>query len=200
MTEGVKEPVTRTALKSFNGLIKAGETMFYTKGYFKTTISDIVGKAKVSIGTFYSYFESKYSLYVHIMKKYERELKHHLALRTKDLKTRVEIETEGIKAFIEHAFLNPTCYNLIWESLYIDKNLFYNYYSEFANSYIKGLSKFPHELKDVDLSSAAYVLMGISNFLGLKAISDGHLTEEKLNTMAKTIQLMLTEGMFKSPQ
>lgn len=198
MTEGIKKPTTRTALKSFTQLIKAGEAMFYSKGYFKTTINDIVEHAKVSTGTFYSYFESKYALYVYIMDKYEKELKRYLAQRTSSLKTRAEMEIEGIKAFIEHAYHNPTCYNLIWESLYIDKNLFYGYYNNFADSYIHGLEKHIDELKEVDLSSAAYILMGVSNFLGLKAICDGELTQEKLSVMAEAIRVILIEGLFKA--
>ncbi|MDD3831326.1 MAG: TetR/AcrR family transcriptional regulator [Clostridia bacterium] len=199
MIDGVRKPVSRTAIKSFNKLVSAAEVMFYTKGYFNTTIGDIVTRAEVGTGTFYIYFDNKYPMYEYIMTKYERELKTTLRESIKGCKTRLEIEVTGVRAFIKHAYANPTCYNLIWESLYINKELFYNYYRVFASSYVYGLIRAGKEIReDIDLETLAYVLMGISNFVGLQAISGKKLTEDKLNTMCNTIQVLLENGVFKT--
>lgn len=50
----VKDPVVRK-----NELLDAAEHLFTTKGYDKTSISDIVKYVNVAKGTFYYYFESK---------------------------------------------------------------------------------------------------------------------------------------------
>ncbi|MDO4564064.1 MAG: TetR/AcrR family transcriptional regulator [Clostridia bacterium] len=198
MTNGVNVPTSRTALRSFNKLVAAAETMFYTKGYFNTTINDIVNQADVGTGTFYIYFESKYSMYEYIMAKYEHELKEKLAESIEGHKRRLDIETAGIRAFILHAHDNPTCYNLIWESLYINKDLFYGYYQRFASSYIHVIKKASDELVDgIDIETLVYALMGISNFVGLQAITGGELTAEKLDSMCSTIRIMLGNGVFR---
>lgn len=199
MINGINVPTSKTALKSFNKLTEAAEKMFYTKGYFNTTINDIINEADVATGTFYIYFEGKYPMYEYIMEKYEHGLKVTLSESIRGCTNRLDTEVAGIRAFIRHAFDNPTCYNLIWESLYINKDLFYNYYYNFAQSYVRGLSKAKDEIiDDIDLETLAYCLMGISNFVGLQAISQRSLTEEQLDTMCATIRIMLQNGIFKT--
>lgn len=193
----VKKPTTRTALKSFNKLVAAAETVIYDKGYFNCTINDIVAEADLGTGTFYIYFDSKYTMYVYLMQKYEHELKVSLAKSIKDCTTRLETEIEGIRAFISHAIENPKCYNLIWESLYVNRELFLNYYKSFADSYVKGLQKSADEIRpEIDLETLAYSLIGISNFVGLQAISREGITEERLHSIIETIRVILKTGVF----
>ena len=87
----VKKPTTRAALKSFNKLVAAAETVIYEKGYFNCTINDIVAEADLGTGTFYIYFDSKYTMYVYLMQKYEQELKSNLAESIKNCTTRLEM-------------------------------------------------------------------------------------------------------------
>lgn len=198
MDSAVKKPKTPTALKSFNKLVAAAEKVMYEKGYFNCTINDIVAEAELSTGTFYIYFDSKYAMYVYLLGKYSRELKVMLARSTKDCETRLEMETAGIKAFIMHALNNPRCYNLIWESLYVDRDLFLNYYKTFANSYIKGFIKAESEIRaELDLETLAYCLIGITNFVGLQAITVDNITEDRIDQMIETIRVVLENGVFK---
>lgn len=193
----VKKPTTRAALKSFNKLVAAAETVIYEKGYFNCTINDIVAEANLGTGTFYIYFDSKYTMYVYLMQKYEDELKYNLTKSIKDCTTRLEMETEGIRTFVRHAIENPKCYNLIWESLYVNRELFFNYYKSFADSYVKGLQKSAAEIRpNLDLETLAYSLIGISNFVGLQAIIKNGITEERLEEIIETIRTILKAGVF----
>ena len=197
MEIAVKKPKTPTALKSFNKLVAAAEKVLYEKGYFNCTINDIVAEAELSTGTFYIYFDSKYAMYVYLISKYSRELKLMLARSTKDCATRLDMETAGIKAFIMHALNNPRCYNLIWESLYVDRDLFLDYYKSFANSYIKSLTEAAEEVApELDLETLAYSLIGIANFVGLQAITEENITEERIDKMIDTIRRVFQSGMF----
>lgn len=197
MESAVKKPKTPTALKSFNKLVVAAEKVLYEKGYFNCTINDIVAEAELSTGTFYIYFDSKYAMYVYLINKYSRELKLMLARSTKDCATRLDMETAGIRAFIMHALNNPRCYNLIWESLYVDRELFLNYYKSFANSYVKGLTEAAAEVNpELDLETLAYSLIGITNFVGLQAITEENITEERINKMIDTIRRVFRSGIF----
>lgn len=199
MENTVKKPKTTAALKSFNKLVAAAENVLYEKGYFNCTINDIVAEAELGTGTFYIYFDSKYAMYAYIVKKYANELKLTLAHSIKDCKSRLERETVGIKTFIQHTIKNPRCYNLIWESLYVNRELFFEYYKSFADSYIRRLATATDELNpDLDLETVAYCLIGISNFVGLQAISDDNITDERLQEIVSTIHTILKNGVFRT--
>ena len=49
-----KEPSVR-----INEFLDAAESLFYSRGYEETAVSDIVNKVEVAQGTFYNYFSSK---------------------------------------------------------------------------------------------------------------------------------------------
>lgn len=198
MDELVKKPKSRTALKSFNKLVSAAEKVIYEKGYFNSTVNDIVAEAELGTGTFYIYFDSKYAMYVYLLRKYASELKMTLTLNIKDCKTRLDKETIGIRTFIRHAIDNPRCYNLIWESLYVDRNLFFDYYRSFADGYVRGLARAQDEIDPaLDLETVAYCLIGISNFVGLQAITSENISNDRVEQMVETIRCMLQNGVFK---
>jgi AcrR family transcriptional regulator len=196
-TKGVNHPKTKIGLTKMNKLIEAAEELFTTKGFTQTSISDICKKAETAVGTFYIYFDSKTDIYRVMMSKYEKEIKSRLAKAINDYHTRVEMEREGIRCFIKYAVENPNVYNIIWGSLSIDRALFINYYVSFAKSYTMALDKFKEELNPIDHTAVAYMLMGISNFLGLKAMFEG-MTDEEIDKMVdESIMPALSNGVFK---
>jgi AcrR family transcriptional regulator len=50
----IKEPEERR-----NEILDTAETLFFTKGYGKTTVNDILQAIGIAKGTFYYYFKSK---------------------------------------------------------------------------------------------------------------------------------------------
>lgn len=51
--------ITKEHEERRNEILDTAETLFYTKGYTKTTINDILQKIGIAKGTFYYYFKSK---------------------------------------------------------------------------------------------------------------------------------------------
>ncbi len=51
-------------------LVGAAVDLFYEKGFQRTRISDIVGRAGVAQGTFYLYFKSKDEVFLHICREF----------------------------------------------------------------------------------------------------------------------------------
>ena len=49
----------KTAVERKNEILDVSEKLFYTKGYNKTTINDILNEIDIAKGTFYYYFKSK---------------------------------------------------------------------------------------------------------------------------------------------
>lgn len=196
-------PVTSHGIKTHNKIIEAAKKLFSEKGYNITSINKIIEEANIATGTFYIYFDDKLSLYKYILNDYMHKIREHIHKATQNCKTRYELEREGIKAFIEFAYIDPLSYNIIWESLFVDRSLFQDYYETFAKRYIAGLktAKENDELYDIDIETLAYILMGISNFVGLQVIfkkqNNQVLSNEDLDFYVDQIMLLLKRGIFK---
>ena len=195
-TEDIKLPKTKRGMTTFHKIVKAAEKVFGSKGYYGTSINDIAIKAKVAIGTLYIYFPDKFTLYCYILRQYNHMIREEIAERTKNCANRKEMERMGILVFLETIRKSPYIYNIIWESLYIDKSLFIEYYETFAMKYANSLevSKEKGEIKDYDTTILAYVLMGINNFIGLKFVMFDK--DSDLESVVDEVMKILENGMF----
>ena len=163
-------PKTQKGQDTLDNLCAAAEHVFYEKGYHKATIKDITTKAEIGLGTFYIYFSDQKSLYVYLLSDYSRFIRKAISKRIAHLTDRRDVEREGLVAFLEIVRDNQYMYSIIWESLYIDRQLFIDYYQDFANHYIYYIEKAKDEgdMRKLDSETVAYVLMGIANFVGLR--------------------------------
>ncbi|MBR2969189.1 MAG: TetR/AcrR family transcriptional regulator [Clostridia bacterium] len=191
--KGVNMPKTKLGLAKMHRLVEAAEVLFTSKGFFETSITDICKAANTAVGTFYIYFNSKTDLYRYLMEKYKLEIRRNLAESIAESKSRLEAEKEGVKCFICYAVKNPNVYNIIWGSLAVEKEMFEDYYVSFAKSYAKALERCGEEIKIEDATSLAYMLMGITNFLGLKAIFE-QMSEKQIDYLIESSVLPVLKG------
>ena len=195
--EGINIPKTRLGQTKMEKLLASSEELFAKNGFYDTSISDICKHAGTAVGTFYIYFGTKTDVYRYLMETYKNEIKNLLADSIKDCKTRYEREREGLRCFVKYAVSEPNVYNIIWGSLSIDRQMFVDYYVSFAKSYSHALEKDGDQVNQKDTESVAYMLMGISNFLGLKAIFSS-MSESEIDEMIdKTVMSALTGGILK---
>ncbi len=194
----IKEPTTRNARITFDEIEKAALRLFYENGYHGTTINDITQAAGVAAGTFYLYFPSKKVLYQHLLFTLSKDIRREIATRVGAATTRYQKEREGIKAFIEYAERRPEIYNIIWESLYIDRKLFKEYYESFSARYVNGLKEARRqgEIRDLDLEVLSFVLMGITNFVALKVIMDLGEGDNDIERIVDVVMDLLSTGLF----
>lgn len=198
ITKGINLPKTKLGLAKMNKLIDAAEELFTSKGFHATSISDICKSAGTAVGTFYIYFDTKTDIYRYLLCNYQLKIKSLLAESIKDCKTRFEMEREGIKCFIKFATQTPNVYNVIWGSLSIDQRLFTDYYMSFAESYTRALARSDEKVEELDATAVAYMLMGISNFVGLRAIFE-NMDDAQIDEMIdNTIMPALARGIFKN--
>ena len=196
--KGINLPKTQLGLAKMNKILDAAEELFTKNGFHETSISDICKQAGTAVGTFYIYFETKTDVYRYLMWKYQKQIKSLLAESIRCCKTRYEREREGIKCFIKFAIATPTVYDIIWGSLSIDKKLFVDYYSSFAESYTKALRSNENEVDIPDTTTVAYMLMGISNFVGLRAIFERMSDSDIDRIIDETVMPVLSNGIFKN--
>jgi AcrR family transcriptional regulator len=195
----IKVPRTRNGKATFQLIIDKTIKLFYDKGYFNTTIADITSEAGIAAGTFYLYFPNKLTLYKYILMDFQHDIRREIASKVATVEGRFNKEKEGIKTFIKYALENPHSYNIIWESLYIDKKIFIDYYDGFAKRYERGLKQsiIDGELYDVDTELVSYILMGISNFVGLKVLLNLGGNNDDVDKIVDTVMSILKTGIFK---
>lgn len=192
----VNQPKTQRGQATLDRICAAAEQLLYKKGYHGTSINDITYKAKVAPGTFYIYFSDKLSLYKYLLTSYSHQIRQHIAISVKECTTRKEAEKRGLKAFLEFINEHKYIYNIIWESLYIDKTLFIKYYTDFAQYYVKHIteSQLLGEMKQHDPTVVAYMLMGISNFIGLNYVMFNETKD--FNIVVDQVIEALDQGLF----
>lgn len=193
---GTHTPKTKQGFAKMLALLEAADKLFNQRGFSGVSVSDICKEAHTAVGTFYIYFDSKTDLYRYLVEIYKRQIKGHLAKAIAGCATRAEKEKEGIKCFVRYAVNNPNVYNIIWGSLAVDQQMFADYYTSFAQSYARALQKDAQDLKVPDATSLAYALMGITNFLGLRAIFEKMTDQQIDEMMERDIMPMLLGGVF----
>lgn len=193
-------PKRKDGQKTFDQIIDTAKKLFSKNGYQATSINEIINKAGIATGTFYLYFDDKYALYSFMLAKYRKSIRKAISEGIVGANTRYEKERLGLRAFLKFAWHDPLAYRIIWESMFVDKELFKEYYETFSHDYVRQLRHAvdSDEVRDdVDLETLSYVLMGISNFVGLQVLFRETLTEKDLDYITEQVMTILQSGMFK---
>ena len=196
MENFVNMPKTKRGMATLNKIVNSAEKLFYKKGYHGTGINDITTASNVALGTFYIYFEDKMSIYRYLLVQYSHRIRMHIAKEIAGIEDRVEAERIGLRAFLLFIAKHKHIYNIIWESLYIDKKLFVDYYTQFASNYARQIKQAQEadEMKQYDPEIVAFVLMGISNFIGLNYIM--FKDEKNVDQVVDEVIKILKDGLF----
>ncbi len=201
----ISRPKTKRGRETLNRILSAAAQVFYEKGYHSSSINDITRLAGVASGTFYVYFDGKYNLYKFLLFQCSHMIRKHLTKAIQGCKTRREAEEVGLREWLYFVQKNRYMYHIIWESLYIDKQLFVDYYVSFCHAYTKGIdiAKERGEISpDIDSEVLAWSLMGISNFLGLNwGLFKDHPTdvEQVVESFMRIIGGVFTERGLAEP-
>jgi AcrR family transcriptional regulator len=175
----MKIPKTKRGLKTKLKLLAAAEKVFGDRGYSDSSINQITRKARVGMGTFYIYYDSKSEIFVDLIKKLNHDLRKSISISVNGLSTRKEIEITGFRSFFEFLKQHKKLYRIIRQAEYVDPELFQWYYNEISKGYAEGLSVAmdSREVRRMDPELLSFELMGIADFIGMKYI----LWDDKLN-------------------
>lgn len=192
----INRPKTKRGRQTLQAILTAAEEEFAQKGYHVTTIKDITKAANVGLGTFYIYFQDKQSCYKYLLLSYSHYIRSQIARRIEHVENRKQAERLGLLEFLEIVRDNPSIYHIIWESLYIDRKLFVDYYTHFAKNYAKHIEAYQNGkgYVQVDSTVMAFFLMGVSNFIGLNYVLFNKNCD--LEKVVDQVMIMLEHGIF----
>lgn len=165
-------PKTDKGIQTRNKLFRAAEYTFGKKGYHQGSVTEITQLAEVSLGTFYTYFESKYHIFESLLWDMLGELTRLIRQRTAGIENRIEKEREGFRALLYFLKERPYWYNLFPQAEFVDKDLHRKIFEEFAQIYIKRIEESIEkgQIRKLNSEMLVYSLMGIVNYIGLKWI------------------------------
>lgn len=165
-----KLPRTARGAATRQKLIDAAELLFGERGFHATGVSDITRSAGVAQGTFYLYFDTKEAIFRELVRHLSHELRRALQQSGAGLHDRLQVEEAGLRAFISFAARHRDLYRIVFESQFIDPELFRWYYERIAQGYARGLRKAARrrEVRGGDAETLAYCLMGAAHFLGMR--------------------------------
>lgn len=163
-------PKTNRGIQTRNKLLRSAEHIFGEKGYHESSITEITQYAGVSLGNFYTYFESKYQVFEALLLDMQSELFRILKKRTDGINNRIEMEREGFKAFFEFVKTRPYWLSLFPQAEFVDKELHRKLLEKFARPYISRIEESIEngEIRILNVEMLVYSFMGITNYLGLK--------------------------------
>lgn len=151
--------VTENKQAKRNSIFHSSFDLFRTKGFFQTSISDIVTKAGVAKGTFYLYFKDKYDLRDKLIAYKAGTLFHAAELNLsetsiKDFSERLIFIADQIidRLAMEPDFLKFISKNLSWG---VFKTALLKGHdtgdTDFYNAYLRMVEESPYEFKNPEI-------------------------------------------------
>lgn len=192
MSQENLKPKTNRGIQTRNKLFRSAEYIFGKNGYHQSSITEITQRAGVSLGNFYTYFESKYAIFEALLWDMQSELLSKLKQRTAGIENRIEMEREGFKAMFDFLKERPYWYSLFPQAEFVDKELHRKIFERFAKSYINRLegSIKKGEIRNLNPEMLVYCFMGITNYLGMKWVlwDKKEVTDESIDEIMDFIK------------
>jgi AcrR family transcriptional regulator len=191
----IRKPRTARGEATRQKLLDAAESLFGRNGYHATGVTDITRRAGVAQGTFYLYFGGKEEVFGELVRDLSRRLRRAISRDVAGLESRLEVEEAGLRSFLRFAMEHRDLYRIVFESQFIDPDLFRWYYERMAQGYARGLEDAMEagQIRRLDPETVAYALMGAAHFLGMRWVVWAN--EEPPETVLETIRTFIRRGL-----
>jgi AcrR family transcriptional regulator len=168
-----KAPRTARGEKTMRKILDAALAEFGQKGFSESSIVSITSRAKVALGTFYTYFDSKEALFAALVRDMSRRVKELVPPAVSDARDAMDAELRTQRAYLEFVADHKEVYRIIDEAEFVDPEGFKAHYeaasSRIAARLAAGVASGqlrPADAFETEVHSWAY--MGMNVFLGLR--------------------------------
>ncbi len=169
-------------------LLSEGKVLFGKKGFFETNIHEVTDAAGLSVGAFYTYFESKESFYAELIDRVGKEVRHFISLNMGKGLNRLEREMRGIWLFTVLLSIDKNCYNIVREAEFVLPQKAREYYQAFVAGYLRN----PEGNGQADERTAIEFLLGVAHYFGLEVAFDD--SPANARSVVETIGTYLVRG------
>ena len=192
-----KEPRTARGQKTLRKILDAALGEFGEKGFSDSSIVGITTRAKVALGTFYTYFDSKEAVFAALVGDMSSRVRDHVAPVLGAARDGLDGERLALEAYLGFVAGHKEVYRIIDEAEFVDPAGFRTHYETTAARIAGRLSAAAErgEIRDKDAFATevrAWAIMGMNVFLGLRF---GVWGSEPPAAVAAEINQLLRRGL-----
>jgi len=168
-----KAPRTARGEKTLRKILDAAREEFGSRGFSDSSIVGITSRAKVALGTFYTYFDSKDALFAALVRDMSARVREAVAPAMEGASDALDTEARALAAYLRFVAGHKEVYRIIDEAEFVDPEGFRLHYESTAERIAARLAagSARGDLSEADplaLEVRAWAVMGINVFLGLR--------------------------------
>jgi AcrR family transcriptional regulator len=193
-----KAPRTARGERTLRKILDAALEEFGEKGFSEGSIVGITSRARVALGTFYTYFDSKEAVFQEVVRDMSSQVRDHVAPVFQSTSGTLEAERLALQSFLEFVVTHRQVYRIIDEAEFVDPEGFRKHYMTTAERIASRLQagKDKREVATTDSPLAteveAWALMGMNVFLGLRF---GVWGEDSPEEVARIANQLIRRGL-----
>ena len=193
-----KAPRTARGEKTLRKILDAALLEFGQRGFHDSSIVGITSRAKVALGTFYTYFDSKEAVFAALVRDMSRQVRDHVAPDIEGAIDEIDRERRALASYLRFVFDHKEVYRIIDEAEFVDPEGFRKHYVTTAERIAARLQagKDAGEVVTIDSPLAteveAWAIMGMNVFLGLRF---GVWGKEKPGDVTRVANNLLRRGL-----
>ena len=192
-----KAPRTARGEKTLRKILDAAREEFGARGFSDSSIVGITTRAKVALGTFYTYIDSKDALFAALVRDMSVRVRDAVAPAMEGASDALDLEGRALDAYLRFVAGHKEVYRIIDEAEFVDPDGFRLHYMSTAERIAArlALGSARGELSEADalaLEVRAWAVMGVNVFLGLRF---GVWGDEDPAIIARHANALLGNGM-----
>ena len=193
-----KAPRTPRGEKTLRKILDAALDEFGERGFSEGSIVGITQRAKVALGTFYTYFDSKEAVFRALVSDMSARVRDHVAPVFKEATDALDGEGRALESYLMFARSHKQVYRLIDEAEFADPHGFEKHYrttaARIAARLDAGRARGEVAPSESRLGSEveAWAIMGMNVFLGLRFAVWGN---ESADEVAKLANRLIRRGL-----
>ena len=193
-----KAPRTARGERTLRKILDAAIEEFGECGFSDGSIVGITQRAKVALGTFYTYFDSKEDVFKALVADMSSRVRDQVAPALGSGASMLDAEGQALQSYLEFARAHKHVYRIVDEAEFVDPEGFERHYrtvaARIATRLESGKAKGEVRKSDSTLASEveAWALMGMNVFLGLRFSVWG---KEQAEEVAKLANELVRRGL-----
>ena len=193
-----KAPRTARGEQTLRKILDAARQEFGERGFSDSSIVTITARAKVALGTFYTYFDSKEAVFRALVRDMSEQVRDAVAPELAEATDTFDGERRALAAFLRFVRRNQGVYRIIDEAEFVDPEGFRRHYHSTAERIAarleagaqKGSVAQPADVLDREVQ--AWAVMGANVFIGLRF---GIWGEEDGEAVAAAANRLFKDGL-----
>jgi len=169
-----KAPRTARGERTLRKILDAARGEFGERGFSESSIVGITQRAGVALGTFYTYFDSKESVFSALVSDMSAQVRDRVAPSLRESADALDGERRALEAFLEFALQHRDVYRIIDEAEFVEPRAYRDHYETTATRIAVRLAaardkgEVSETYSNEELEILAWALMGANVFLGLR--------------------------------